>query len=205
GPRVLPGDRDGGRAVPGRPDDEGPLPRAGLVHGVQAVEHQVQHHLLQLNPIASHGRQIGGELEAQRYAPADRVALHEPRHFSDELVEVEGYEFEVALLDQGTQPPDYLGGPPIVRYDVAQDLAHLFEIRGGGGEQVFGHLRVAEDRGQRLVQVVGQGRGGAAEGRHPADVRQVLAKPLRLELPLLACQCVGKDFSEEVQLLDQLV
>jgi hypothetical protein len=82
-------------------------------------------------------------------------------------------------------------GPLVVRHDVVQDLAHLLEIHDGGREEALSRLRVAEDRRQRLVQLMGQRRGELPEGGHPADVGQLLSEPLRLELPLLARQRIG--------------
>ena len=72
-----------------------------------------------------------------------------------------------------------------------------------GREQKLSRLGVAEDRGQRLVQLMGQRRGELAQRRDAADVRQLLPEPLRFELPLLARERIGKDLPEEVELLDQ--
>src|SRR5205814_10304676 len=102
-PRVLDRHHDCAPALPGGPDHEAALTSAGLPHGVEAVEHEVQHHLLKLDPVAAHLRQVGGELEAQRHVADDRVAPDEPRHFPDDPVEIEGHEFDVALLDQAPE------------------------------------------------------------------------------------------------------
>ena len=52
---------------------------------------------------------------------------------------------------------------------------------------------------------MGQRRGQLAQGGDAADVRQILPEPLCLELRLLARQRIGEDFTEEVELLDQLL
>jgi hypothetical protein len=71
--------RPGGPARPpsspasDRSNDDIPRRGFGLLHGLEAVEHQVQHHLLQLDPVAAHAGQVGVELEAHRRVAEDRV------------------------------------------------------------------------------------------------------------------------------------
>ena len=60
-----------------------------LSHGVHPVEDKVQGHLLQLHPVAQHGRKLIGQLEPDRDTADNRVAAHEPRHLAQRLVEVE--------------------------------------------------------------------------------------------------------------------
>jgi hypothetical protein len=62
----------------------------------------------------------------------------------------------------------------------------LLEIHDVGPEKALAGLRVGENRRQRLVQLMGQRRGQLSHGRDPADVHQILPKPLRLEFSLLA-------------------
>src|SRR5687768_10165430 len=62
-PRILDREPDGRRAVPGRPDNENATTPVRLPHGLEAVERQVQHHLLELGPVAADLGQIGGEIE----------------------------------------------------------------------------------------------------------------------------------------------
>ena len=57
GPRVLHRDPERGGVVSGRPDNEGACPRVRLPHGFEAIEHQVEHHLLELDPVAMHARE----------------------------------------------------------------------------------------------------------------------------------------------------
>ena len=203
--RIRDGDRDDRRAVPGRPNDQ--VPRAGvrLPHGLQPIQHQIQHHLLELNAIAAHPRKSLGELDAHRDVANHRVALQEPRHFTHDLVQVERHALEVALLEQRAQPVDHRAGSFLVLDDVADDLRDLHEIHGLGREQTLRRLGVAQDRRQRLAQVVRERRGELSNGRDPADVRQLLSQPLRFEVDLPARERIGKNLRQQIELLRQLL
>ncbi len=176
----------------------------GLSHGFETIEDQVEHHLLELHPVAAHAREVGSELQAHRHVAQDRIASQEPRDLPDDRVEVERHELGLALLDQRAQAVDHGGGPLVVRHDITQDPAHALEIHDLGSDEALGRLRVAKDRRQRLAELVGQRGGELAQSGDPADVGQLLAEPLGLELPLLARQRIGEDLAEEVELLQQL-
>jgi hypothetical protein len=82
-------------------------------------------------------------------------APHKPRHFTDDFVEVEQHELEIALLEQDTGSADHVSGSPVVRDDVVHDLAYLLEMHDIGRAKTLARLRVAEeDRGQGLTQLV---------------------------------------------------
>jgi hypothetical protein len=69
-------------AVTGRSDDESSITGAGFPHGFQAIEHQVQHDLLPLDPVAGYARLVGGQLQALRHVANDGVIPYQPRHFT---------------------------------------------------------------------------------------------------------------------------
>ena len=177
----------------------------GLGHGLQAIEHHVQDHLLELDPVAADDRQARGEVHRHRHVPEDHVVPHELRHFADDVVDVERQVLEGALLEQNPQSLDDLGRTLVVGHDVVEDLAQLLEIRRVGLQVLLGDFRVVENRRQGLVELVRQRRRQLAHGRDAADVRQLLTEPSRLALRLRARERVGHGLANEVQLLHQLV
>src|SRR4029453_19102323 len=79
----------------------------------------------------------------------------------------------------------------VVVDDVLQDLPYLEEIGRRRLQEAQAGLRVGENPGQRLVQLVSQGGSQFAHRRAPREVRQFLAAPLRFELGTLALGDVG--------------
>ncbi|HXK11038.1 MAG TPA: hypothetical protein VMT70_15420 [Vicinamibacteria bacterium] len=68
---------------------------------------------------------------------------------------------------------DDLARPVVVLADVGEDGANLLQVRRTALEQQLGGLRVAQDRSQRLVELVRQARGERGHGRHAGRMRQV--------------------------------
>src|SRR5438552_1115195 len=179
-PGVLDGHPDGLVASPPCPDHERAGMTVGLGHGLQAIKHHVQDHLLELDPVAADDRQARGEVHRHRHVPEDHVVPHELRHFADDVVDVERQVFERAPLEQNPQSLDDLRRTLVVGHDVVDDLAQLLEIRRVGLQVLLGDFRVVENRRQGLVELVRQRRRQLAHGRDAADVRQLLTEPSRL-------------------------
>jgi len=103
-------------------------------------------------------------------------------------------------------PADHLSGAPIVGGDVPQDVLQLLGVEAAGGEEPLRRLRVAQDRRERLIDLVGQSAGELAEHRDPAEVRQLLALLVRLALgpPLLGDVADESDHAALAAQLDDL-
>ena len=71
---------------------------------------------------------------------------------------------------------------PVVVDDVGEDGVHLGDVRRGRGEHPPRGLGVGHDRRQRLIELVRERGRQLADGRHPADVRQLLPGALHVEL-----------------------
>src|SRR5919198_1801510 len=78
---ILHGDEHPLGSRPGCSDHQLPRPLHDSAHGFAAVHHQIQEHLLELDAIAQHGRQIAGEFRVQ----PDPIALHLMVHQRDNL------------------------------------------------------------------------------------------------------------------------
>src|SRR5205823_11628382 len=72
-------------------------------------------------------------------------------------------------------------------------------------EGILGRLRIAQDRGQGLVQFMREGDGELADRRDPADVGEILPEVMRLDLRPPACQDIREDLAEELEPLHQLI
>ena len=92
--------------------------------------------------------------------------------FRRDLVEIERLELRFALLQQRAQPADDFAGALVVVHDVVENLADLGQIERLLRQEALGRLGVAQDRRQRLVQLVGQRAGELAEH---CDARQCVS------------------------------
>src|SRR5262245_5509700 len=136
---------------------------ARRAHRLAAVHHQVEHHLLQFDAVAVHRRQAGFEVALDLDRAGDQIAAHDVEHFADQRVDLERAELRLAALEQRAQAVDHVACALIGDDDVVQDLGQ--HLRGPGlvGEEVLRGLRVGEDRGQRLVELVGDAARELAE------------------------------------------
>ena len=72
----------------------------------------------------------------------------------------------------------------VVVHHVAQDRAYLLQVGRLPRQDPLGRLGVAEDGGQGLVQLVGQGPRQLAQDRHARKAGQLVALPRRVQLGL---------------------
>src|SRR6185295_15354512 len=73
----------------------------------------------------------------------------------------------------------------IILADVPEDAADLFRARGTAVDQALTGLRIAQDRGQRLVEIVRAGAGQLAQRRYAREVNDLPAQLLGLVLQRL--------------------
>ena len=126
----------------------------------------------------------GSSSAVDRDALALRVVAEKAHHVLDELVHVHGAPVDLLLAEQGAEPPDDLGGALRVVHDVGQGLDDSRAGRPARVQQAARRLRVRHDRGERLVDLVGERRGELPERRGPQHVSQLLTLPFRLFLRL---------------------
>src|SRR5580698_4275846 len=76
---------------------------ACVLHGLEAIEHQVHEHLLQLDPIGHTARKIVTQIGADGYTLAFGFALEHPDHFFDDLIHGDQLTFGRGLFVHRSQ------------------------------------------------------------------------------------------------------
>ena len=110
-------------------DDQLARAVARRLHGVQSVQEQVEHHLLQLHPVAEHPREIPGELGPESRPRPPRFALGQGDHLANDLIDVQRLLLGRRSAREGANPRDHVARPPAVAGDGLQAVAHFVEIR----------------------------------------------------------------------------
>ena len=121
---------------------------------------------------------------------------------ANQFVDIERLRLHVAALVQRAEAADDLGGAVVVGHDIVADLAQLGEIDVLASEHFLRCLGVAENRGERLIQLVrdrrptagpASTRGSCAEAharscdaRSSASLRSVMSTRDAEQLPILA-------------------
>ena len=96
-------------------------------------------------------RQIG----LDRDPPRDQLMTQQGGCRLDQLVEINGLKFALALLEQAAQPLNDLSGAVILLHDVLQRTANFLEVRCFRRQQMERRLRIRQNRGERLIDFVG--------------------------------------------------
>ena len=130
-------------------------------HRVARVEDQVHQDLLQLSGVGADGVEPGRQLRHQFDAFADQPAEH-LAHPDDQCVEIDRRRMEHLFAAERQQLPGQ-GGRALARLD---HFDHVGAARIVRGERVDDEVREAEDRGQQIVEVVGDAAGELADGLH---------------------------------------
>jgi hypothetical protein len=73
-----------------------------LTHGAEGVEHQVQHHLLELNVVGLDQQDAGPQVEFDGDLVGDSVAVGDAIDVADELIEIEAGEARRVALGRAT-------------------------------------------------------------------------------------------------------
>jgi hypothetical protein len=116
--------------------------------------------------VAEQERQIGGHLGPDGDAPGGRIGRGQFHHIRHDVREPDRQSLRRRSLYERTDALDDAGRPLGVTRDVLERLPDVAEIGPTGRQQRQARGRVVHDRGERLVQLVGEGRGDLADGRN---------------------------------------
>jgi hypothetical protein len=143
---------------------------------VDAVAHQVHHHLLDLHPVDLDRRQAVGELEARPdTAPVD-ADQGELGCLPHQGIDRGRRLFGLALGDEAAQMLDDLPGAARLVGGLRHQLAGLAGRRRLPLQEPPARLQIVDDRGQRLVQLMGQRRGHLAHLGEARDMQELVSE-----------------------------
>ena len=157
-------------------DQQLPRPFVHCAHCFNGIDDQVGEHLLQLDAIRLHHRQLLPRLDLQRDVMPEQLAPGQGGGVEDRLVDVQRLVPWWHLFDEAANPADDVTRSLAVLDDTAEGLPDLAEVRRLGTKPTQGGIGSGDDRGDRLSDFVGnRGRevphGGDAVGvrkRHRA-------------------------------------
>ena len=96
--------------------------------------------------------------------------MHERKDIVRQAGEDDGLQLKVAPLEQCSQPVNHVAGALLVLADVGDDGTQLLQVRNIGLQEQFRRFGVAQNRAERLIQLVRK-RGG--EFPHGGDATQM--------------------------------
>ena len=145
---------------------------AGLTHGTEGVEHEVQDDLLELNAVTLDRADVGRQVKVDRDFVQIRVAVQDALDDADHMVHIDvGQASRGAVaLEHGVQPVNDRARPLGDLTDVDQRPARLLQIGCGCVEQRHADVGVGKDRREWLPQFMRQGRAELAEGGHASHM-----------------------------------
>src|SRR5512139_4095110 len=163
-------------------DDQPAGFRFAVCHGIGRVEDEIEQHLLELDPVAHHRRQIGVQFRFNANPPEQDLPLQQGQYVPDKVVDGKGSQLGACPPQEQAQSLNNLVGAPVVRDYVLEDISDFLEVRLILGEKAEGRLRIAHDGGKRLVEFMGQRRRQLSQGRNARDMGKLVPLPLDFEV-----------------------
>src|ERR1700722_1169423 len=142
-------------------------PICDRLHRLNAIHHQVDHDLLQLDPITCDHVQGRCQFHLQRHLVADQFTLHQRDDLPYDFIDVERHPFNLGLVRECPDAPDHLARPIAVVYYPLYRATHRVQIRSSAIEPAETGFGVGYDTGERLIHFVGDGGCQLAQCRHP--------------------------------------
>ena len=166
---------------PAHAQAENPGVRSG-VHRFDAVAHQIDQHLLNLDTIERDERKIAFDVRIDADTTPRRLLGHEIQRFGYDAAERRRAPRLRGLLEQGADAADDIGGGVCVADDaLGRDLRAL-EIRRFGREPTVAGMGIRDDGRQRLVHLVRDRSRELGEARRLARPRKALLRQTQLFL-----------------------
>ena len=127
----------------------------------------------------------GFEIFLDRHGRKGGVVADDVQDFLDDIVEAQRLVPGFLLFQEGPDFPDHLRSPVVVPDDVPEDLGDLLHVGIVLREETLRRLGVAEDGGQGLIDLMGQGAREFSQRGYPGDVGKILPELPGLRLNLL--------------------
>ena len=166
--------------APDRGMDRNLAPAGHVLHRLGGIADQVDDHLLDLDAVGNHARRLGRDRDPEIAAPGVDAGQRDARGIADHLGERLGLAIEPGQRRLLADPAD---DRVAARALVSASSSTAARPASGGpslGEREPQPLHIIGDRGERLVELVGERRGHGADRAGPADVEQVRLQSLEL-------------------------
>ncbi|MFT3915606.1 MAG: hypothetical protein QM704_16275 [Anaeromyxobacteraceae bacterium] len=151
------------------------LDHAAAGHGVPGVHGEVHQHLLELPRVPAHPQEPGRGGHPHLHVLADEAG-EEVVEAAHDRVEVDHLQLEALAAAEG----EHLRGEGAGALGGVGDRLEVLVRRMGLGEAVLHEARADEDRGEEVVEVVGDPAREAADGLEPLGLLEPEAQPLAL-------------------------
>src|SRR5260370_22222621 len=165
-PRISHRDKRAVGCIACAADQQLSLPFVHCAHCFNGVDDQVQQHLLQLNAIPLHHRQLLRESGLQCDAMPDNLVAGQGGGVEDHLVHVERVVARGYLFNEAADPSDDVARSIAVLDDTPESLPDFTHVGRLRANPTQGGLGRGDDRGDRLIDFVGNRR---REVPHGAD------------------------------------
>ena len=160
---------------------------------LHAVEHEIDHHLLDLGRVGLHRRQPAAAFQAHRDAVQPRLRLEHAHRLAGQRVDVDRRSPRSASRRTSPRMPRRIS--PARRPSMAicsNACRSAVRVADAGAHAMHGALRVVGDRAQRLIDLVRQRRRHLADGVQAQHVRELLLMAPQLLLQALELRDVGR-------------
>ena len=148
---------------------------AAARHGVAGVDDEVHDHLLELALVDAHRREVGAVLDAERHLVGQQ-AVQQVRELGERVLEVDDGRAQRLLAREGEQLAHQRGGA----VGVLADLHQVAVLDVGDVVAHQQEVAVAVDRGQQVVEVVGDAAGELADRLHLLALDELRLEGLEL-------------------------
>ncbi len=132
-----------------------------IPHRIDAIDHQVHQHLLQLHAVSHHLGKIFGQLRPNGDEVSRRLASQENGHLSNDFVQINQLPLRSTLFEKQTDSANDFRGTRCVFDDPRGSVAGPFQIGMIARKPAQTGIGVGDRGGNRLVHFVRQrGRPG---------------------------------------------
>ena len=143
--------------------------RPALGHGVARVDRQIEQGQFQLVLVGRHPAGVRRDLNFDGDPRAEGLG-QQLRHVGDHRLDIHRFEGQALAPGKGQQPRREFGAP----YSGVQRAFEISPVGGVGGGALQHNIQAADDRGEQVVEVVGDAAGQLAHRLHLLRLLQPL-------------------------------
>jgi len=135
-----------------------------IPHRIDAVNHQIHQHLLQLDSISHDPGNICLQLCPERHGVPRCFTAQEDDHLANDFVYINQLSLRRSLLEELADSIDDVGGSGCILDDSRRSLACFFHIGWIARKPSQARIAVGDGGGNRLIHFVREGSGQLSHG-----------------------------------------